>query len=75
MPSCPTLYNPIDCSPPGFSVRGILQAGTLEWVAISFSEGSSQPRIEPMSLVSLALQTDSLPLIHLGSAEVEYVFV
>ena len=35
--SCPTLCNPIDGSPPGSSVPGILQAGTLEWVAISFS--------------------------------------
>ena len=35
--SCPTLYNPMDCSLPGFSVHGILQARTLEWVAISFS--------------------------------------
>ena len=35
--SCPTLCNPIDGSPPGFSVHGILQARTLEWVAISFS--------------------------------------
>ena len=35
--SCPTLHNPIDCSPPGLSVPGILQARTLEWVAISFS--------------------------------------
>ena len=35
--SCPTLYDPIDGSPPGFPVPGILQAGTLEWVAISFS--------------------------------------
>jgi len=35
--SCPTLWDPIDCSPPGFSVHGILQARTLEWVAISFS--------------------------------------
>ena len=34
---CPTLYNPIDGSPPGSSVPGILQARTLEWVAISFS--------------------------------------
>ena len=34
----------MDCSPPGFSVHGILQARTLEWVAISFSRGSSQPR-------------------------------
>ena len=35
--SCPTLYDPMDCSPPGSFVHGILQARTLEWVAISFS--------------------------------------
>ena len=35
--SCPTLYDPIDGSPPGSAVPGILQARTLEWVAISFS--------------------------------------
>ena len=35
--SCPTLCDPMDCSLPGFSVHGILQATTLEWVAISFS--------------------------------------
>ena len=35
--SCPTLCNPVDGSPPGSSVPGILQARTLEWVAISFS--------------------------------------
>ena len=34
--SCPTLCDPIDCSPPGSPVPGILQARTLEWVAISF---------------------------------------
>ena len=34
---CPTLCDPIDSSPPGFPVPGILQARTLEWVAISFS--------------------------------------
>ena len=37
--SCPTLCDPIDGSPPGSSVPGILQARTLEWVAISFSGG------------------------------------
>ena len=42
--SCLTLCNPMDCSPPGSSVHGILQARILEWVAISFSRGSSQPR-------------------------------
>ena len=35
--SCPTLCDPMECSLPGFSVHGILQARTLEWVAISFS--------------------------------------
>ena len=38
------LCDPVDCSPPGSSVHGILQEGILEWVAISFSRGSSQPR-------------------------------
>ena len=42
--SCPTLCDPMDCSLPGFSVRGIFQATVLEWVAISFSRGSSRPR-------------------------------
>ena len=42
--SCPTLCDPMDCSPPGFSVRGILQARILEWVAMSSSRGSSRPR-------------------------------
>ena len=40
----PTLCDPVDCSLPGFSVHGILQARVLEWVAISFSRGSSRPR-------------------------------
>ena len=35
--SCPTLGDPLDGSPPGFTVPGVLQARTLEWVAISFS--------------------------------------
>ena len=38
--SCPTLCDPIDGSPPGSAVPGILQARTLEWVAISFSNAS-----------------------------------
>ena len=39
--SCPTLCDTIDCSPQGSSVHGILQARILEWVALSFSRGSS----------------------------------
>ena len=42
--SCWILYDPIDCSPPGSSVHGLLQVRMLEWVAIPFSRGSSQPR-------------------------------
>ena len=42
--SCPTLCNPMDCSPPGSPVHGIFQGRTLEWIAISYSRGSSQPR-------------------------------
>ena len=42
--SCPTLCDPVDYSPPGSSVRGVSQARILEWVAISYSRGSSQPR-------------------------------
>ena len=42
--SCPTLCDPVACSPPGSSVHGIPQASILEWVAISSSMGSSQPR-------------------------------
>ena len=41
---CPTLCDPMDCSPPGSSVQRILQAGILKWVVLSFSRGSSQPR-------------------------------
>ena len=42
--SCPTLCGPMDCSPPGSSVHGILQARILEQVAFPFSKGSSHPR-------------------------------
>ena len=41
--SYPTLCNPMDCSLPGSSIHGIFQTRVLEWVAISFSRGSSQP--------------------------------
>ena len=50
--SCPTVCDPKDCSPPGSSVHGILQARILEWVAMPSSQGSSQPR-------SPELQADS----------------
>ena len=55
--SCPTLCNPVDCSPPGSSVQGILQARILEWVAISFSRGLPDPWVE---LRSPTLKADAL---------------
>ena len=42
--ACPTLCNPMDYSPPGSSVHGILQARKLKWIAMPSSRGSSQPR-------------------------------
>ena len=42
--SCPTLCDPMNCSPPGFSIHGIFQARVLGWGAISVSRRSSQPR-------------------------------
>ena len=51
--SCPTLCNPMDCSLPGFSVHGVFQARVLEWVAISFSRGSSCPR-DPTQVFCIA---------------------
>ena len=52
---CLTFCNAMDCSLPGSSVHGISQARKLEWVAISFSRGSSRPRNQPSSPVSPVL--------------------
>ena len=57
----------MDCSAPGSSVHGIFQARILEWVAISYSRESFQPRIESGSRASPALQVDSVPLSHWGA--------
>ena len=52
--SCLILCNSMNCSPPGFSVSGILQARILEWVVISTSRDLPNPGIEPWSLMSSA---------------------
>ena len=56
--SCSTLYDPMDCSLPGFSIHGIFQARVPEWVAVSFSRDLPNPGIEPGSP---SLQADALP--------------
>ena len=48
--SCPTLCDPVDCSPPRSSVHGIFQARVLEWVAISFSKNAECRRIDAFEL-------------------------
>ena len=61
-----TLCDLLDTSPPGSSVHGVLPAGILEWVAISSSRGSSQPR--DWNCVSyISWEPDSSPLHHLRS--------
>ena len=57
--SCPTLCDPMDYSLPGSSVHGIFQARVLEWIAISFSRGSSWPR--DRTQVSCVAGRDALP--------------
>ena len=56
--SCLTFCDPMDCSPPGSFVQGILQARILEWAAIPFSRGSSQARDRTQDF---CMQADSLP--------------
>ena len=61
--SCPNLCDPIDCSPPGSPVLGILQARTLEWVAVSFSTAwKGKVKVKSLSRVQLSDPMDcSLP--------------
>ena len=59
--SCPTLCNPIDSSPLGFSVPGILQARTLEWVTISFYSACMHAKLL-QSCPTLCNPIDSSPL-------------
>ena len=67
--SCPTLCNLMDYHSPGCPVPRILQARILEWVAIPSSRDLSNPGIEPASLMSPALQADSLLLRYRGSPQ------
>ena len=63
--SCPILCDPMDCSLSVSSIHGIFQARVLEWIAISFSRGSSRPGIETRSPT---LQADALPSEPPGNA-------
>ena len=63
--SCPNFCDPTDCSRPGSSVHGMLQARILEWVAMPSSRGSSRPGIKPVS-PNVFCRTSSLPLASPG---------
>ena len=69
---CPTLCDPMDCSPPDSSVQGILQVRILEWIAIPSSRGSSQNRSNPCLLCLLHWQAGSLPLAPPGKPRYMY---
>ena len=62
----------LDCSPPGFCVQWISQAGILEWVAVPPPGDLPDPGFEPVSPGTPALQADSLPLRHEGIPVVYY---
>ena len=67
--SCPTLCDPVDCSPPGSSVHGILQARILEWVATFSSRDLPNPGIEATSLRSVCIGRQVLYTAPSGNPE------
>ena len=67
-----TVFNPLDCCPPGASVRGISQARILEWVAVSVSRGSSRPRDQTCVSGVSCTQADCSLLSRWGSP---YVYI
>ena len=76
---CLTLCDPMDCSPPGSSVHGILRARILEWVVIPFSKGSSQPRESswprnPTLSISCIGRWVLYQWCHLGKPQVSFGF-
>ena len=68
--SCLILCDPMNCSPPGSYVHGILQAGILEWVAIAFSKGSSRPR----DWTQVSCIAEELMLLNCGVGEDSFFF-
>ena len=73
--SCLTLHSPKNCSPPGSSVQGILQARILEWVAFPPPGNLPDPGIKPAFPLAPAFQADSLLLSHWGSPKLIYLFL
>ena len=72
--SCPILWKSMDYSTPGSCIHWIFQARILYWAAMSFSRGSSQPRLNPCLLSLLHCQVVSLPLVPLCKAIYIYMY-
>ena len=74
---CPTLFDPMDCSPPGSSLHGILQETILEWVAMPSSKGTSQSRDRTcVSRSSCVTGATREPLSYQGSPRIpEWVVI
>ena len=64
---CPTLWDPMDDSPPGFFVHKFFQAGVLEWTIVLTLEDLPNPETEPMFPESPALAGRSVPLVPPGT--------
>ena len=73
--SCLTLCSPKNCSPPGSSVQGILQARILEWVAFLPPGDLPDPGIKPAFPLAPAFQADSLLPSHWGNPKLIYLFL
>ena len=69
---CPTLCDPIECSPPGSSVHGILQTRILEWFAMPFSRGSSRPRDQTCTSCGSCIAEGFFTAKQPGSADAEH---
>ena len=67
--SCQALCNPMNCSPPGSSVHGIVRARILEWVAMPSSRDLPDPGIEPTTPAAPAVQADSSTTEPLGKPQ------
>ena len=73
--ACPTLCDPMDCTQPGSSVHGLLQARILEWVAVPSFGGSSRPRDQTCLFCLLHWQAGSLSLAPSGKLSSYYMTV
>ena len=71
--SCPTLSDPVDCSPPGSSVHGIFQARVLEWVAIAFSKNNTASKCQSQEESLLRVKSRRETDVHLPDSKLSHL--